>query len=50
MFLHKTPYTPRILKKLLLSVAELIATFTFLLLFTVDEVCNISNKYQTPSN
>ena len=43
LFSHKTPYTPPSCQKIALS-------FVDLLVFKVDEVCNISNKYKRPYN
>ena len=49
MILHKTLYTPpSFKKKFALSIAKAFRNVDFLpffLVFTVDEVCNISNKY-----
>ena len=54
LFLHKTPYThPSFQKQLHFPSQKLVETSTFyhiFSIFTVDQVCNISNKYQTPSN
>ena len=66
IFLNKTPYTPPLLqkhktlytppsfeKKMHSPSQILLETYTFhhiLVVFTVDEACNISNKNQTPSN
>ena len=54
MFLHTAPYTPPLFQKKVRSPSQnLLKTFTFhpsLLIFTVVEVCNITNKNQSPSN
>ena len=54
-FLHKTPYTSpsfqikiRVLRCRCFQNLPLFTTF--LLLFIVDEVCDISSKYQPPNN
>ena len=51
---HKTLYTPPSFEKKMHSPSQiLLETYTFhhiLVVFTVDEACNISNKNQTPSN
>ena len=54
LFLHKTPYThPSFQKKLHFPSQKLVETFTFyhiFSIFTVDQVCNIPNKYRSPRN
>ena len=54
IFLHKTLNTPPVFQnKLSLSMTELLVTsifITFVPVFSVDEVCNILNKYHFASN
>ena len=54
MFLHKKPYTPSSFQKTCAIHHRIFQKhplfITFLVVFTVDEVCNISNKKQPPSN
>ena len=54
IFLHKTLYSPVLFKKKLRcpsqNLLETSTLYTFLLVFTVEEVCYIWNKYQPPNN
>ena len=54
LIFHKTPHTPTsFLTKKLRSPSEMLLEThltTFTLVFTGDEVCYISNKYQPPNN
>ena len=55
VFLHKTTYTLSLFQKdscaLYRPILQKYSLFTtFLLVFTVDEACNISDKYRSPNN
>ena len=55
IFLHKTPYTPPLFHKKICALHRRCfykhpLFTTFLIVFTVDEVCYISNKHQTLNN
>ena len=55
IFLHKTPYTPALFHKKVCALQRRCfykrpLFTTFLIDFTVDEVCYISNKHQTLNN